>query len=311
MKRKIVIVGDGFVGSTTLYTMMLSDTAEEYVLIDINRNKAEGDVLDINHGISFINPEKVYVGGYPDCKDAAVVVLTAGVAQRPGESRNDLLERNKKVFDAIIDEMMPHIGSETVLLVVTNPVDVLTRYTLARSGLTPNRVIGSGTVLDTSRLKYAISRHTNIDTRNVHTYIIGEHGDTEVPVFSNTTIAGMSLPKYCAFCGQCADAGVSLMDNMHREVREAAAAIIEKKGATYYAVALAVNRIVQAILNDQNSILTVSSYIDGPYGLKDVCISLPSVVNRRGVDKIIEVTLSEDELARLRASAESVRSYYA
>lgn len=308
-QKKIVVIGAGFVGSTTVYTMMMSGTADEIVLIDINKDKAEGDVLDMNHGMSFLPPVKLRVGGYEDCADAALVVITAGAAQKPGETRMELLHRNERVFDSILDEMMPCIGSDTILLMVTNPVDVLTQYVLRRSGLHPRRVIGSGTVLDTSRLKWAIAGHVGIDPRNVHTFVIGEHGDTEVAAFSATSVSGMSLSEYCRQCGDCAGGGNALcrLGELHDEVRHAAYGIIEKKGATYYAVALAVTRIAESILNDQKAILTVSGLIDGPYGIKDTCLSLPCVVGADGIEKVLEVPYSPEETEALRHSAETIR----
>ncbi len=309
MKTRVVIIGNGLVGSTTTYTMMLSGIANEIFVIDLNKEKVEGDVLDMNHGLSFLTPVKLSAGDYSDCKEANVVIITAGVAQKEGEDRLDLLKRNVKVFDNIIDQLMKNIGQHTVLLIVTNPVDVLTQYTLAKSGLPRNRVIGSGTVLDTSRLKYAISEHTGIDSRNIHAFVLGEHGDSEVAAFSSTNISGMSLDEYCHQCSEC-DSSQDLLNDLHEQVKNAAYEIIEKKGSTYYAVALAVNRITEAILHDQRSILTVSTLLEGQYGIREACVSVPCIIGRGGVRKILEISLSDPEREGLTKSAEIVRKEY-
>ena len=305
-KGKVAIIGSGFVGSTTAYTMMIDGVVSEIVVVDLNKNKAEGDVLDMNHGMSFVSPVKIYAGEYSDIKGSDIVIITAGVAQKEGETRTALLKRNIKVFDAIIDSMLPYLDEDTLVLVVTNPVDVLTYYTIKKSGLPAHRVLGSGTVLDTSRLKFLLSEHTGIDSRNVHTYVLGEHGDTEVPAFSLTTIAGMSVDDYCQSCGECETH--TNMDDIAEKVKNAAYEIIEKKGATYYAVALAVDRIVDSILRNENSILTVSSLVEDKYGISDVCLSLPTIVNRRGIEKQLVVPLSAEEEDALRKSAESLKA---
>ena len=309
-KKKIAVIGAGFVGSTAGYTLLMNNTADEIVLIDVNRDKAEGDALDMNHGMSFLPPVKFYAGRYEDCADAALVVLTAGAAQKPGESRMDLLGRNLRVFDDILSQLLPVLAPGALLLTVTNPVDVLTRYVLERSGLPPSRVMGSGTVLDTSRLKWAIAGHIGIDPRDVQTFVIGEHGDTEVAAFSATTISGMRLDQYCAGCSERGCNALRELSALHDEVRGAAYGIIEKKGATYYAVALAVNRIAEAVLNDQKAILTVSGLVDGAYGLRGVCLSLPRVIGAGGMERLLEVPYDAGEVARLRHSAGTIREAY-
>ncbi|MDR0324854.1 MAG: L-lactate dehydrogenase [Oscillospiraceae bacterium] len=309
-KKKVAVVGAGFVGSTAAYTMLMNNTADEIVLIDINRGKAEGDALDMNHGMSFLPPVKFYSGWYGDCADAALVVLTAGAAQKPGESRMDLLGRNLRVFDDILSQLLPNLAPDAVLLTVTNPVDVLTQYVLERSGLPASRVMGSGTVLDTSRLKWAIAGHIGIDPRDVKAFVIGEHGDTEVAAFSAATVSGMRLDQYCAQCPEDSCDALRELSKLHGEVRDAAYGIIEKKGATYYAVALAVNRIAQAVLNDQKAILTVSGLVDGPYGIRGVCLSLPRVVGAGGMERLLEVPYDEEEARQLRHSAETIREAY-
>lgn len=304
-RGKIVIVGAGQVGSTTAYTIMLGGLFNEIAIIDINKAKAEGDAMDMNHGVSFVKPVNVYSGDYSVCKDADIVVVTAGVSQTPGETRIDLLKRNAFVMKDIVENVMKYAPSDVILLTVTNPVDILTYITYHLSGLPKNQVLGSGTVLDTSRLKYMISKKTGVDARNCHTYIIGEHGDSEVAAWSVTNIAGMTMEEYCNSTGVCA---LKDLDDMHNEVRNAAYEIIDRKGATYYAIALAVSRIVSCIAGEENSVLTVSSVFEGEYGIKDVCLSVPTKVGGYGVDKIFEVNFSEQELEGLRNSARLMKA---
>ncbi len=301
---KIAIVGTGFVGSTTAYTLMLSGLISEIVLIDINARKAEGEAMDMMHGMPFVRPVKIYSGDYPDCKDADIVVITGGANQKPGETRIDLVNKNTAIFKNIIGNIVKY-NTECILLVVTNPVDILTYVTYKLSGFPKNRVIGSGTVLDSARFKYMIGEHMGIDARNVHAYIIGEHGDTEVPTWSLASIAGVSMDDYCKECNSCNS------DNFKYEtfenVKNAAYEIIDRKGATYYAVALAVRRIVEAIVRNENSILTVSSLLEGEYGLNDICLSIPSQLNLNGIERIINIPLSEEETRLLNKSAESLK----
>lgn len=303
--KKITIVGAGFVGSTTAYTLMISGLISELVLIDINKNKTEGEVMDLNHGIPFVTPVRVYAGDYADCTGSDIIIIAAGANQKPGESRINLLQRNTAIFKDIIEKIIK-FNTSCILLIVTNPVDILTYIALKLSGFPANRVIGSGTVLDTARFRYLIANHAGVDARNVHAYIIGEHGDTEVAAWSLTSIAGITLEMYCQKCGIC-DNNVSRND-IYENVKNAAYNIIERKGATYYAVALAVRRIVEAIIRDENSILTVSSKIDNFYGINDVCLSLPTVVNKNGIERVIEVPLSTHEKDMLLESARSLRN---
>ncbi len=303
-RGKIVIVGAGLVGSTTAYTIMLGGLFNEIAIIDINKDKADGDAMDMNHGVSFVKPVNVYAADYDTCKDADIVVITAGVAQKPGETRIDLLKRNALVFQDIIGSIMKYAPDDIILIPVTNPVDILTYITYKLSGLPKNQVLGSGTVLDTSRLKYMISRHTGVDARNCHTYIIGEHGDSEVAAWSITNIAGLSMEEYAKTYGKCTKED---LDKMHYDVKHAAYDIISKKGATYYAIALAVSRIVSCIAGEENSVLTVSSIFEGEYGIKDVALSVPTQVGANGVGGIFEVNLSDSEMEGLRNSAKIMR----
>ncbi len=304
--RKAVVVGAGQVGATTAYTLMVSGLVSELVLIDINRDKALGEALDIAHGMPLCPPAEVYMGDYPDCAGADIVILTAGANQKPGETRLDLLEKNRAVFRDIVPKAVRY-APDAILLVVTNPVDALTLETLRISRLPPERVIGSGTVLDTSRLKYLLSRHTGVDPRSIDAFVLGEHGDSEFAAFSAMRIGGMTLPEFCHACGQCdGSLAHAAQEQFEEEVRRAAYHIIDLKGATCYAVALAVRRIVQSILRDERSILTVSSLLTGQYGLRDVCLSLPSIVCAGGVERILPIPLTEEEQASLRRCAQAV-----
>jgi L-lactate dehydrogenase len=298
---KVAVVGSGFVGSTTAYTLAISGTVTEIVLIDINAEKALGDALDISHGVPLINPVDVYSGDYSDAKDAKIVIISAGANSKPGETRLELVHKNTAVFKDIIPELLK-INSSAIYLIVTNPVDILTYVTQKISGLPPGRVIGSGTLLDSSRFRYLLSKHCNIDPRNIHGYMIGEHGDSELAAWSITNIAGLPIDDYCSLCGSSCDK--SIKKEIETKVVKAAYEIIQKKGVTNYAVALAVRRIVECILRDERSILSVSSLLSGQYGLKDVCISLPSIVGIHGVENILELPISEEEVTLFKRSAD-------
>ncbi|MBS7298755.1 MAG: L-lactate dehydrogenase [Eubacteriales bacterium] len=304
-RGKVAVIGSGLVGSTTAYTLMLGGLFSEIVIIDINRDKAEGDALDIAHGVSFVKPVNVYAGDYSDCADADIIIITAGVAQKEGETRIALLKRNIEVLKSIINGISAHAPDDVILLMVTNPVDILTYATYKLSSLPKNRVIGSGTVLDTSRLKYMISKRTGIDARNCHTYIIGEHGDSEVAAWSITNIGGMSMNEFCRYTKKC---DLRDLDDMYLRVKNSAYEIIEKKSATYYAIATAVARICECIAGDENSILTVSSIFDGQYGIQDIALSVPTKVGGDGVENILEVPFSKEELKGLLSSAETLRA---
>jgi len=303
--NKISIIGSGFVGATTAYTLALSGIAKTIVLIDINKDKAEGDALDISHGVPFISPVELYAGDYSDVSGSDIIIITAGAAQKPGETRLDLVKRNTMIFKDIVAKLIK-VNDTAIYLIVTNPVDILTYVTYKISGLPYGRVLGSGTVLDSARFRYLLSKHCNIDPRNIHGYIIGEHGDSELAAWSITNIAGIPIDNYCNLCGKACEK--DFREEIFNNVVRAAYTIIEKKGATYYAVALAVRRIVEAILKDENSILTVSSPLTGQYGVTNVALSLPSVVGRNGIVNILELPLSQEEIAAFRRSAEVIKS---
>jgi L-lactate dehydrogenase len=264
--------------------------------------------MDLNHGLSFTHPAMISAQDYEGCADSDIVVITAGANQKPGQTRIDLAQANTEIFKDIIANVMKY-AKDAIILVVTNPVDVLTYVTLKISGLPVNRVIGSGTLLDTSRFRYLIGEHCGVDTRNVHAYIIGEHGDTELPVWSNASIGGMTIDKYCPTCKdfQGCDKEKKLGE-LFDEVKNAAYKIIEAKGSTYYAVALALVRITEVILRDENSVLPVSTLMKGYYGVSDVCLSLPCVVNRSGVDRSLNIELSDKEQAQFRNSADAMKA---
>jgi L-lactate dehydrogenase len=290
----------GNVGSSFAYALLLSGLAAEIVVIDVNHAKAEGEAMDLNHAVPFAKPTKIWAGSYEDCAGAAVTVIAAGANQKAGETRLDLVHKNAKIFSEIVPQIVKH-NPEGILLVATNPVDVLTYISYKISGLPAERVIGSGTILDTARFRYLLSQHFEVDARSVHGFIIGEHGDTEVPVWSMANIAGMRLDDYCQAHGISCDQ--SNLDEIFRQTRDAAYEIIQRKGATYYAVAAGLMRIVEAILRDQSTVLSVSSLVQGQYGLRDVCLSLPTVISHKGVERVLQLVLSEDERVLLMKSA--------
>lgn len=301
---RVVVVGLGNVGATLGYALLLSGLAAEIVLIDKNHAKAEGEAMDLNHAVPFAHPTRIWAGGYPDCAGAAVVIVAAGAGQKPGETRLDLLQRNADIFAEIVPHIVEH-NRDCILLVATNPVDVLTKVSLRLSGLPTHRVMGSGTILDTARFRYLLSQHFGVDPRSVHAFIIGEHGDTEVPVWSLANIAGMRLEDFCAAQGHACD--WKAMHAIFEQTRDAAYHIIARKRATYYAVAAGLMRIVEAILRDQNTVLSVSSLVHGEYGISDICLSLPSIVDRNGIEKVLHLQLSAEEVRKLQESAQVLK----
>jgi L-lactate dehydrogenase len=301
---RVAVVGMGNVGATFAYALLLGGLAAEIVLIDLNHAKAEGEAMDLNHTEPFAHPTRIWAGDYSDCAGAAVTVITAGAAQKPGETRLDLVKKNAAIFSKIVPEVAKN-NPDGIILIATNPVDVLTHISLKLSGLPPQRVIGSGTILDTARFRHLLSEYFGVDPRSVHAHIIGEHGDSEVPVWSLANIAGMRLSEFARASGvSCNQAE---LDEIFKQTRDAAYAIIERKGATFYAVAAGLMRLVEAILRDQHTILSISSAITGAYGISDVCLSLPTIVNRGGVEKVLHLELSPSEQAGLRNSAEVLK----
>jgi len=285
--------------------MLLSGLAAEIVLIDANRAKAEGEAMDLNHAVPFTHPTRIWAGDYADCAGAMVTVLTAGANQKPGQTRLECLQANARIWREIVPQIARH-NPGGILLVATNPVDVLTYAALKLSGMPSARVLGSGTILDTARFRFLLSQHFGVDARSVHAYIIGEHGDSEVPVWSLANIAGMHLPDYCRAQGLPFEP--SQMEEIFESTRDAAYHIIERKGATYYAVAAGLLRITQSILRHQNTVLSVSSLIDNYYGISDLCLSLPTVVDRGGIQQVLRLELDDAETAKLRHSADVLRT---
>ena len=299
--RKVVVVGAGDVGAAFAYALLQSGIAESIVLIDKRQEQAAGQAWDLAHGLPFVPATVVRAGTAADYADASVVVITAGAKQKPGESRLALLKRNAQIVGQIADEIVAR-KSPAVVVVVSNPVDILTRVALERTGWPRNRIIGSGTVLDSARFRHLLSRHCGVDVKNVHAYILGEHGGSEFPAWSMTHLAGMSMDDYCPACRKCGN-WTEERSRIVREVRDSAYHIIDAKGSTCYAIGLALVRIVGAILRNEHSVLTVSTRLDGEYGLGDVCLSVPCIVSQAGIERIIEGKLTDAEQQALHASA--------
>lgn len=301
---KIVIVGAGFVGTTFAYSLLIRGLASQVVIIDVDKMRAEGEVMDLNHGMPFAYPAKIWAGDYPDCKDADVVVIAVDKGQKIGQSRLDLAEGNCEILKQIVPEITKH-NRECILLVVTNPLDVMTYAALKLSGFPKNRVIGSGTILDTARLRYLLSEYLKVDPRNVHAYIIGEHGDSEVPVWSLANVAGIRLKDYCPICNVPYDAEV--FNDLFLKVRNAGYEIIKRKGRTNYAVALGLTKIVESIIRDENAIVTVSCLLEDYHGVSDICLSVPVILNRSGVKETIRLPLDDEEIADFQKSAAIIK----
>ena len=302
---RVAIVGVGNVGATFAYALAHDGQASEIMLIDANRTRAEGEAMDLNHAVPFFAPTRIWADDYAGCAGAAVTVITAGAAQKPGETRLDLVKKNTAIFKQIIPQVAQH-NPHGIIVIATNPVDVLAYAAWKISGLPHGRVIGSGTILDTARFRYLLSNYFGVDPRSVHAYIIGEHGDSEVPVWSLANIAGMRLKDFC--CLQDVQYDQAAMEQIFKQTREAAYEIIQRKGATYYAIGAGLLRIVEAILRGQRTVLPVSTLIDQYYGIDDVYLSLPAVVDRGGVEGLLRLDLADDEIAGLRQSADVLKS---
>lgn len=297
---KVVVIGAGLVGATYAYALIIQGLAPEIVLIDVDRKRAEGEAADLNHGLAFVRPATIRAGDYPDCEGADVIVIAAGAPQKPGETRLDLVRKNTAIMRDIMPKVLQY-NQTAIIVVVANPVDVLTYAALKISGLPPSRVIGSGTLLDSSRFRYLLGRHCGVDPRNVHAYIIGEHGDSEVPVWSRAHIAGMRLDdEYCPACGK--GCGHEVKDAIFEEVRTAAYYIIERKRATYYGIGLALAAITSAILRGEKAVMTLSCLVDDYYGVSDICLSVPVILGRNGIQRILKIKLSDSEAEAFRRS---------
>lgn len=303
--QKAAIIGCGLVGSSIAFSLMQKDLFSEIVLIDNNKDKAVGEAMDLSHGRPYTNPMKIYAGDYNDIGDCAMIIITAGANQKEGESRMDLVNKNVGIFKSII----PHITKtdfEGILLVVSNPVDILTYVALKLSGYSKQKVIGSGTVLDTARFQYLLSEHLGVDSKSVHAFIIGEHGDSELAVWSGADISSIDINSFCEFRGHYNH--IEAMDKIYKAVRDSAYEIIERKGATYYGVAMAVVRICEALIKDEKAVLPISCYLEGEYDLDDLCISVPSIVSSVGAESILKIPLNEEEKNKLDKSARALKS---
>ncbi len=303
--RKVVIIGAGSVGSTFAYALAQSGAVDEIVIRDIDENLARGQVMDLAHGLPFYPNVQIHLGSQQDYRDAHLIVMTAGSKQRPGESRLDLLQRNARIIENTMDEITG-AGSQAVLLVVSNPVDILTYIAQQRAHWPAGRIIGSGTVLDSARFRYLLAQHCSVDVHNVHAYILGEHGDSEFAAWSMTHVAGIRFDEYCQLCGGCSEWQAERA-RIVETVRTSAYHIIDYKGATYFGVAQALVRITSAILRNEKSVLTVSTILDGEFGLSGVSLGVPAILGEAGVERVLQPELPPDEKAALNHSAEVLK----
>ena len=302
--RKAAMIGCGFVGSSSAFALMQSGIFSEMVMIDVNREKAEGEAMDIAHGLPFARPIRLYAGTYDDIVDAAIIIITAGANQKPDETRLDLIHKNVEIYKTIIPEIAKR-NCEGMLLIVSNPVDILTYTALKLSGFPENRVLGSGTVLDTARLKYLIGEHLKVDNRSVHAFIIGEHGDSELAAWSNANVSGVRLDAFCEMRGHYFHEESE--DKIYEEVKNSAYEIIAKKNATYYGIAMSVKRICEVIMRDEKSILPVSHVMHGVYDIDAVSLSMPAIVGANGVESDIPLNLNGEEALKLKESADALK----
>jgi len=311
LKPKVSIIGCGNVGIRYAYSLMISGLARRIMLVDRNMKRAEGEAMDLSHGAPYTAPVEIAAGDYPDIKDSDLVVITAGKKQLPGQTRIDLVKDNVEVFKSLIPEVVKN-APDALLLIVSNPVDILAYAAQKISGKPANKVIGSGTVLDSARLRYLISKHCGIDPHNVHAYVLGEHGDTEFPAWSKSMIGGMALDQYCPFCKRSKTCNHEQeLNGLFTEVRDSAYKIIEKKGETSYGIGLALTRITRAILRDENAVLPVSSLINDYFGVNDVYLSMPAIVNGSGVRELLKLDLNEAEQKAMKSSADTLKAVIA
>lgn len=301
--RKVAIVGCGFVGAACAFSIMQSGLFSEMVLIDSDKSKAEGEAMDISHGVPFSKPVKIYAGDYDDIKGSSMIIITAGASQKEGETRLDLVKKNISIFKTIIPEIKKR-NFKGVLLVVANPVDILTSVAIKLSGLPENKVLGSGTVLDTARLKHELGNHLNVDSRSIHAFIIGEHGDSEIAAWSSANVSGIPLNKFCEMRGHFNHD--EAMKKIANDVKNSAYEIINRKRATYFGVAMAVKRICEAIVRDEKSILPVSSMMHGEYGIEGISLSMPAIVGKDGIETHVPIQLNNDEIIDLQKSAKTL-----
>ena len=302
--RKAAVIGCGFVGSACAFSLIQRGLFSELVLIDANRDKAEGEAMDLSHGLPYIAAMDVRAGTYDDLSDCALIVVTAGANQKPGQTRLDLIGQNVAILNSIIPQITAR-PFEGILLIVSNPVDVLTYAAWKMSGYPRERVIGSGTVLDTGRLKQLLGEELRVDSRNIHAFIIGEHGDSELAVWSGANVSGLSLDDFGRL--RAKELHAARRDRIYREIRDSAQEIIRRKGATYYGIAMAVGRIAECVVKDEHAVLPVSAVLKGEYSLEDVALSIPSIVGKDGLEKILEIPLGREERAALEHSAAQLK----
>lgn len=302
--KKAAIIGCGFVGAATAFTLMQSKLFSELVLLDANHDKAVGEAEDIGHGIPFAGEMDIYAGSYDDIADCSMIIITAGANQKPNETRLDLVQKNVAIYKDILSEITRR-NYEGILLVVSNPVDILTYVAQKLSRLPEHRVIGSGTVLDTARLKYALSQQLDVDSRNIHSFIIGEHGDSEIVAWSSTNISGVPLDQFLEMRGHMHPD----MDKQEiaEKVKNSAYDIIAKKDATYYGIAMSVRRICECMIRDEKSILPISTSMHGDFGIEDVCLSMPTILSAEGMETHISIKLNETERENLKQSADTLK----
>lgn len=301
--KKVAIVGVGMVGMSFAYAMLNQNICDELCLIDINKERAEGEAMDLSHGLPFApSSMKIYSGDYSDCTDMDMIVICAGVPQLEGETRRDLLQKNYKVFKTIVKAIVEN-GFNGVFLVASNPVDVMTKVVLDLSGFPPERVIGSGTSLDTARLRYMIGDYFKVNPRNIHAYVMGEHGDSEFVAWSSAMISVLPIKELDSHTDQI----MNELDEIAVNVRDSAYKIIKAKKATYYGIGMVLARLTRAILNDENSIFTISAYLNGEYSERGFYIGVPALINRNGVRKILEIPLDESEKKRFKDSAKVIK----
>lgn len=301
--RKAAVVGCGSVGASIAFCLMQRALFGEMVLIDKNKARAEGEAMDLGHGAPFAGAVEIRAGDYRDARDAAMMIVAAGAAQRPGQTRLDLAARNARMLDDVLDGAA-QAGFDGMLLIVTNPVDTLTFLAHAHTGFPASRVLGSGAVLDTARLKFMLGRRLGVDSRNIHAFVIGEHGDSELCVWSSANVSGIDLRRFLEMQGEAN--GTAMLASLAEEVRRSAYEIIRRKGNTCYGVAMAVARIAQSVVRDEKRVLPVSTVLGGEYGLRGVALSVPAVVGCRGVERVLEIPLDGRERAALDASAGQV-----
>ncbi len=307
-RRKVAIVGTGMVGMSYAYAMLNQGACDELVLIDLNRERAKGEAMDLNHGIPFAQSNmRIIAGGYEECRDADIVVISAGVAQKKGETRLDLLQRNAEVLKSVTRSIMES-GFMGIIVVATNPVDIMTRVVQECSGFNSKRVIGTGTILDTARLRYMVGDYFSVDSRNIHGYVMGEHGDSEFVPWSQAFLA---TKRVIDICNKDNDFHIEDLEKISEQVKNSAYTIIKAKNATYYGIGMSMVRLTKAILGNENSVLTVSALLSGEYGQNGVYVGVPCIIGRSGIREILEIDMTDEEKEKFKASCKILMDSYA